>query len=314
MTVRILFLGASRFVGLLERFHQAAAALGVGLEIFSFEDANPWHPIALAGLARLVSAPRFDSPEFEGFLLGFARDSRVDIVIPHIDKATLALASSAPGLRAAGVLPVCSSLEVCQAMADKARADKVFRSLGLPVPAADGFPLLAKPRFGASSRGIVAFRDQAELDFWRQRNRADEFMFQAQVSGTEYSLDGYVDARGRLLGLVSRVRVLVAQGEVMVTRTERNEAALAVAQRLLKWGVWHGPFTVQVMWDGRTASLLECNPRLGSGVACSIEAGLAVPEWILRERLGLPLPEEPISWRDGLCMSRSRKDHFLWLS
>lgn len=160
MTVRILFMGASRFVGLLERFHKAAAGLGVGLEIFSFEDANPWHPIGLAGLAKVVSAPSFNTAEFDGFLLRFARDAKVDLVIPHIDKATIALARSAPALRAAGVLPVCSSLEVCEAMADKSRADKVFRSLGLPVPAAGGFPLLAKPRFGASSRGIVAFRDQ----------------------------------------------------------------------------------------------------------------------------------------------------------
>jgi hypothetical protein len=89
---------------------------------------------------------------------------------------------------------------------------------------------------------------------------------------------------------------------------------LAIAQRLLKWGVWHGPLTLQVMDDGQQARLLECNPRFGSGVVCSIEAGLAVPEWILRERLGLPLPDQPIAWRDGLCLSRSRRDHFLWLS
>jgi carbamoyl-phosphate synthase large subunit len=314
MTVRILFLGASRFVGLLERFHTAAAALGIGLEIFSFEDGNPWHAVGVAGLAKVVAAPRFNAPEFEGFLLRFARESRVDIVIPHLDRATIALARTAPNLRAAGVLPVCSSPEVCEAMADKTRADAVFRSLGLPVPASGGFPLLAKPRFGASSRGIVLLHDQEELDFWRKRNPQEDFMLQALVTGKEYSLDGYVDGRNRLLGMVSRVRVVVEQGEVMVTRTEHNEKALAIAQRLLRWGRWHGPLTVQVICDGQAAYLLECNPRFGSGVGCSIEAGLAAPEWILRERLGLPLPDQPISWRDGLCMSRSRKDHFLWLS
>jgi len=313
-TVRVLFMGASRLVGLLERFHAAAKDLGVRLDLFSFEDNQPWHAIGVAGLARLVPAPPFADPGFQDFFLGFSREESVDIVIPNIDRATIALAKASAALRDAGILPISSSLEVCEAMADKRRADEVFRSLGLRVPLGDRFPLLAKPRFGASSRGIVKLRDADELQFWQQRNQIEEFLFQPFIAGTEFSVDGYVDGRGRTLGIVSRVREVVAEGEVMVARTEHQLEAEAMTAKLLTWGEWRGPFTVQVMHDGQDAWLLECNPRFGSGVTLSIEAGLAVPAWILRECLGLPLPEAPISWRDGLCMTRSRKDHFLWLS
>lgn len=313
-TIKILFMGASRFVGLLERFHNAARALDVKLEVLSLEDDKPWHAIGVAGPARVIPAPKFKESTFQSFLMDFVQKQGVDLVIPHIDSATIALAHAASALQSVGVRPVGCSVEVCEAMADKQQADVVFNSLGLPVPRCGQFPLLAKPRFGSSSRGTVLFRDAEEFDFWRRRNSAKDFVVHRFVTGTEYSLDAYVDGRGRTLGIVSRVRVIVAGGEVMVTHTKHHPAAIEIVERLLTWGRWHGPLTVQVIDDGQNAWLIECNPRFGSGTTCSIEAGLNSPEWILRERLGLALPSQQVHWRDGLCMTRSRADHFLWLS
>jgi biotin carboxylase len=110
------------------------------------------------------------------------------------------------------------------------------------------------------------------------------------------------------------VRIVVAAGEAMVTKTARNPRVLAEVHKLLSLEGWYGPLVIQVI-DGRDgAYLIECNPRFGSGAPCSIEAGLDMPRWIIREALGRPLPPGPIEWRDGLCMTRSRRDHFLWLS
>src|SRR5206468_4208573 len=53
-TVTVLFLGASRLVGLLQRFHAAAEVESVDLRILSVEDASAWHAIAVSGLAETV--------------------------------------------------------------------------------------------------------------------------------------------------------------------------------------------------------------------------------------------------------------------
>jgi carbamoyl-phosphate synthase large subunit len=313
-TIKVLFMGASRFVGLLERFHEAARALHVKLEVLSLEDDKPWHAIGVVGLTRVIAAPNFREPTFQSFLIDLVRTEGVDVVIPHIDSATIALAHAASALQSAGVHPVSCSIEVCESMADKQRADAVFKSLELPVPQGEQFPLLAKPRFASSSRGIILCSNAEEFDFWRRRNSMKDFVIQRFISGTEYSLDAYVDRSGQTLGIVSRVRVVVAGGEVMVTQTKHHSAAIEIVERLLTWDRWHGPLTVQVIDDGEKAWLIECNPRFGSGTTCSIEAGLNSPEWILRERLGLPVPDQAVQWRNGLCMTRSRADHFLWLS
>lgn len=311
--MKILFLGASRLVGLLERFQKTARELGVTLEMYTFEDERPWHAVGAVGLAKVIPAPRFTSNEFGTFITQFAKAEAIDIVIPNIDRATISLSKVATTLAESGVSVICSSDEVCEKMGDKKLADEVFSGLKLPVPGNKTFPLLAKPRAGASSRGIVRFDDEEEFLFWASRHTQSEYVVQEFIAGTEYSLDAYVAGSGQILGIVCRTRDVVAEGEVMVSCTRHMEEAEEITARLLSWGKWRGPLTVQVMHCSKKVWLLECNPRFGSGVPLSIEAGLDIPAWILRERLGLPLPEKPIEWRDGLCMTRYRKEKFLWL-
>jgi carbamoyl-phosphate synthase large subunit len=312
--VRVLFLGASRLVGLLERFRAAAAAENVAIDLASIEDGAPWHAIGAAGAGRVVRGPAFGAPEFDRFLVGLVGQEHIDVVIPVIDPALRAVARLGENLRALGALPVVSRAELCEAVYDKVKAAEFFRTRDLPVPGGESWPRLAKPRFGSSSRGHVLFHDQEELSFWASRNRREDYIIQPFLTGTEYSVDAYVGPGDRLLGAVSRVREVVSGGEVMVTRTERDEAVLEVAEKTAAIPGWHGPLNIQVMRTAAGPFLLEVNPRFSSGVTCAIEAGLDGPRFILRERLGLPLPERPLQWRSGLCMTRSRKDHFLWLS
>lgn len=312
-SLRVLFAGASRAVGLLERFRAAAASLGVGLEMFVCDDPSPWHAVVVSGLATHVPSPPFATPGFHQLLVEVVVRRGVDIVVPLVDEAVLGVARARESILAAGAVPLVSSLEVCEAMADKRQAEALFRSLGLRTPCGTRFPLVAKPRFGEGSRGMAVLRGEEELECWLRGNRREEFLLQPLLSGPEFTVDGYVDGTGRTLGLVSRVRAAVVGGEVSITCTRRNEAVLALAERLLRWNRWRGPVSVQAMVEGGEAWLLECNPRLGGGATCSIEAGLAIPEWILRERLGLPLPAAPVAWDENVCSTRSWRDHFLRL-
>jgi carbamoyl-phosphate synthase large subunit len=312
--MKILFLGASRLVGYLERFRVAAIAEDVDLEMSSVEDGEPWHAIAAAGLCELIAGPAFLDDQFGPFLVETVRDRSIDIVIPNIDPATVGLARSRDELAELGVLPLVSEPMLCRAMFDKREAARFFRDHGLPVPSGDRFPRIAKPRFGSGSKDHVLFHDAEELDFWRSRNDEEDFLVEPYLEGTEYTIDAYVGRDGELVDAVSRIRLQVAAGEVMVTATHRNEDVLRVARRVLGVAGWFGPITVQVIDGADGPHLIEVNPRSGGGVPCSIEAGLDVPRWILREALGRQLPTGPLEWKDGLCLTRARKDYYLWLS
>ena len=312
--LKILFLGASRLAGLLERFLSSAKEEDVNLELLSVEDASPWHAIAAAGLCSVVPGPRFGDGRFKPFLLELVAARNVNVVVPCIDRATVALSRVCPELSNLGAEAVVSTERLCEQMYDKALAERFFVEHQLPTPGKQEYPLIAKPRCGASSQGQFVFQEPEQYQTWRKYHDPQDYLVQNYLEGTEYSVDAYVDKQGRLVDAVSRIRMVVSGGESMVTRTDRNDRVLELTGRVLEQPGWRGPLTLQVIDTPSASYLIEVNPRVGSGVPCSIEAGLDVPRWIIREHLGRPIPAGPIRWQSGLCMTRARKDYFLWLS
>ena len=227
-------------------------------------------------LAHVLAGPSFDGPEFLQFLAEHLQRLEIEIALTAIDAGIVPLATTDRAGTARNVTFVVSSLERARMMNDKQQANDWFVTNGLPVPRAKHWPRLAKPRQGASSRGQVLLRDPAEFEFWASRNRLGDFVLQEFVQGTEYSVDAYVARNGRVLGAVPRQRVEVSGGEVMVAVTSRCKPVLDVARALLEKPGWFGPLNIQVMLTADGPLLLEVNPRCGSGITLSMEAGLDV--------------------------------------
>lgn len=300
-------------MSLLQRFQDAACDLNIALTMYTFEDKNVWHPVGVCGLATVIHAPPFEHDAFDDFILNFVSRESIDIVIPNIDKATVRIAELSVSLADLGAKAICSNFQVCDRMFDKMLADKVFRDLEFDVPDSKKFPLLAKPRFGRSSKGIVKLNDKEELEFWRKRNDPTDFLIQEFVKGIEYSIDAYITDNGKILGIVPRKREIISDGEVLVSITENVPEAKDIVQKLTNWEKWLGPITIQIIADGKKSWIIECNPRFGSGIPLSIEAGLNIPLWILQEKLGLGLPSDMLIPKPGLCMTRFKQEKFLWL-
>ena len=85
----ILFLGAAKRVTLFERFLDAANKLSIDLQILSCEKEHDFYPIS--HLATILPAPLFTSPEFQPWLTKTIQKHAIDIVIPAIDPAIIAL-------------------------------------------------------------------------------------------------------------------------------------------------------------------------------------------------------------------------------
>ncbi|MFT4081770.1 MAG: ATP-grasp domain-containing protein [Nocardioides sp.] len=226
-------------------------------------------------------------------------DDRIDLVISTVDAELTSLAGRraaiAPAVLAA---PSQSTLEVCL---DKlALAECCATAVTVPRTVLAGpdalahdweFPVFAKPRSGAGSRGVRLVPDRAALEALPVREGPDGLIVQDLLPGEEYSVDVLADAHSRVVAAVPRIRARVDSGVAIAGRTvhdaELEETATAVAETIGLVGVAN----VQLRRDraGR-AALLEVNPRFPGALPLTIAAGVDIPALVVDLFLGRPLP------------------------
>ena len=306
--LRVLFLGAGKRLSLLERFIAAAKAEDVQLGMWCLERESR---VPVAEVAEIIVGPAFGDPSFEDFLLAAASEHKIDLVLPNMDSATVALSAARDALRKSGVHAVVSDAALCRAMEDKVEADAWFRARGVAVPATDSFPAIVKHRRGFGARDQAVVRDREELARFLGTRSPGDYLTQKFIPGQEYTVDAYVDRAGKFVGALSRKRLKVIDGEVEVSETHRHPEILSVTERLFADKGWEGPITLQFIDSKDGVVAIEINPRFGGGVTHAIHCGLDMPRWLLREHLHRPLSPAP-SWPDGSLMTRCRRDVFLW--
>jgi carbamoyl-phosphate synthase large subunit len=129
---------------------------------------------------------------------------------------------------------------------------------------------------------------------------------QERLAGPEYTVNMYIDRRGRLLAAIPHLRLEVRDGEVSKGRTERQEDLLSAAEKISlafsRIGAF-GPLCFQAIVTPEGPSVFEINARFGGGFPLTHKAGGRFTSWVLEEALGRePAPER--NWREGLLMLR----------
>ncbi len=266
-----------------------------------------------ASQRRLV--PPGADAQFVAALQRLVAADRLDLVISTVDVELLALADRRDAL-APAVLAAPPSETLRVALDKLALAERCESTGRVPRTVLAGsdalaidweFPVFAKPRAGAGSRGIRLVPDRAALE----RLPLDEHLIvQDLLPGEEYSVDVIADAQGRVIAAVPRTRTRVDSGVAIAGRTLRDceleETAAAVATAIGLVGVAN----VQLRRgrDGR-AMLLEVNPRFPGALPLTIAAGVDIPALVVDLFLGRDLPEK-IEFRE-LATARFLEDIFL---
>lgn len=306
-TVNMLWLGAAKRVSLYEQFQLAANQLGIRIRGYSIESTAQ---VPLGMHCEIVIGPKFTSDEFVDHLCAVIEAREIDLVIPFMDAATVALSACADRVRQAGAIPLVSSFDLCEAMEDKIQSDEWFAARGVARPEGSTFPQIAKHRKGFGARDQSILRNQQERDLFFAHHSPEDYIVQPFINGPEYTVDAYVDRSGVFRGALSRQRLQVVGGEVEVSRARYRPGILQETERVLSFPGWCGPITLQFIEppDGNPV-IIEINPRFGGGAPHSIHAGLPLPHWVLAETLGRPMIPCP-ELNYGSFMTRYRKEVF----
>lgn len=314
-TLNILFTSAGRRVGLLELFRSALRNVGVTGRIFA-ADADATAP-TLHKADGMVVLPPVTSPDYVDVLRSYCRLHDIGLVIPLIDPELDVLADVRESLLQDGILAMVSGKPAMDRVQDKLRTAELFASAGLPGPKTMavtsqgaeslvegiGLPLVLKPRFGSSGKGIFICSTPSAVE----RALADlegPYIAQQFVAGPEVTIDVFGDGDGNVLSLVPRKRLKVRAGEVergvTVSDALFREDMLRLARTLKPFGA----INVQCFVSEGGPRYTEVNGRFGGGYPLAHAAGARFPELLIRMAVGEAPPPLLGEYDIGVVMSR----------
>lgn len=290
--LNILFLGGGKRVSVGRMLMDAAQRVtGTAPHLYSYE-LDPACPIA--SIATVIRGVRWvDISNRIDILCDVIDRYDIDIVIPFVDPA-VEIAARLRDCRPSVFVPV-GDAATAAAMFDKIEADRIFRNLGMPLPdLTDGCHVIAKPRRGSASQGILTFRPGETLPGYVT---SGDYLLQRNIlSREEITVDCYVSQQGDILAVSPRVRLAVSGGEVIDTLTVYSPAIDSLCRRLIEGIGLRGAVTIQFITDlddPANPMVMEINPRLGGGVVASVRAGADIPSLIIGEALGREQSPQP---------------------
>ncbi|WP_208985388.1 UDP-4-amino-4,6-dideoxy-N-acetyl-beta-L-altrosamine N-acetyltransferase [Stappia sp. P2PMeth1] len=272
---RLLFTGGGGSVS-----QSLQAQWGERYELF-FADANPHgFPPSIPEDRRLV-IPFAKDPTFTDRLLELCQQHRIDLVVPGVDEELLVLARK----KGAPDWPRILVPEVgfVSLMLDKLSCAHALAGAGLDAPKTLPleqagelpFPLIAKPRSGRGSRGVMRLTRPEQTDAYLalQEGKAEDYIAQELIAGEEYTVFVMADG-GEAPCAVIPVLAFEKRGVTVRAQTEANAVIIAYARAFQAHFRPSGCYNIQCMLtpDGHVFPF-EVNPRLSTTFVLAIATG-----------------------------------------
>jgi len=246
-----------------------------------FADANPdSFPPTIPEDRRCV-IPYARDPNFLGRLKQVCDQHQIDVLVPGVDEELSLLAamhdvSGWPRI----MLPAANFVET---MLDKAASAEAIKRAGLDVPItlpllqteAIEFPLIAKPRSGRGSRGVMKLDSPKQVHAYVDLHGGEphEYIAQELIPGQEFTV--FVAANGgEIPRAVIPVRAIEKRGITIRAVIDSAPAVINYARQFQAHFRASGCYNIQCMLtpDGRVIPF-EVNPRISTTFVLAIATG-----------------------------------------
>lgn len=230
--------------------------------------------------------PEIDSKLYITRLLEIVTKHKINVLMPSSGYDIYQYSANKEKLLKLGALPVVSDIKTMKICRDKIQTfNYLSKKFELPFTTLDykkvkGFPLIAKPRYGKGSKGIVKINNENELKY--VRFNSENLIFQEYLPGTEYTIDVLSDMECEPILAVPRVRVETRAGISTVGTIVKDENISETCKSIAKFLKIRGPCCIQMKEsnDG-ILKIVEVNPRMGGGTIFAALAGANFPAMIL---------------------------------
>ena len=302
---KVLFVGGGRRVSLAKKFIER------GYVVYSYETSET---APIQDVASIVVGLSWNDPNIFLDIIAKANFYDCNLIIPLQDAAIPICAMIKDTLKDNNVI-LCSDKVTAITCFDKKKFESfMLQNFRQFYPLDNGtYPKIMKPRYGFGSRGLITiFNEDDEHTFFANPDTRDDYIIQEFQIGKEYSVDCYFDKKSSWVDSVPRERIRIAGGEVITTKTTRDNDLILLSAAI--GSIMHlvGPANMQfiIPSTSQVPQIIEVNARFGGGYTLAMEAGLDVISLIERDYFGKEFEYHAGDWKENLLMERSYRDHF----
>lgn len=244
--------------------------------------------------------PEIDSKLYITRLFEIVEKHKIEILMPSSGYDIYQYSENKEKLLKLGALPVVSDKKTMERCRDKMQTfSYLSKKFDLPFTTLDykrtsRFPIIAKPRYGKGSKGIVKIDNEKELKYVQIKK--DNLIFQEYLPGTEYTIDVLSDLECEPIIAVPRIRLETKAGISTMGKIVMDENISDTCKSIAKYLKIRGPCCIQMKESEEgILKIVEVNPRLGGGTFFTTLAGANFPAMILDMVYGKKLKIPKIS-------------------
>ncbi len=284
-----------------QSIYKALRISGLPLRLFRADISDAAAGFHIDDAATNLVLPPVADERYATALRACIRTHGIQAVFPVITPEHTFFEREREAFESEGVRIVSPSAGVYQLCNDKWRSMMRLKERGILAPdtwlcegprqagfAGMTFPVIVKPRFGASSANVFLVKTLSELNGLLAAFPQYEFVAQQYLSSeAEYTVGVYLSRDGsyRDTCVIRRELKFGLSYRGQVIRDEHISAyCVEVCQAL---GLHHSGNVQLRMLDGRPCAF-EVNPRLSSTTSVRAHFGFNEPEMILREEFDMP--------------------------
>lgn len=230
--------------------------------------------------------PEIESKLYLTRLFEIIAKHKISILMPSSGYDIYHYSKNKEKLLKLGALPVVSDEKTMETCRDKMQTfNYLSKKFDLPFTTSDSrkigrFPLIAKPRYGKGSKGIVKIDNENDLKYIQSKQ--DGLIFQQYLPGTEYTIDVLSNLEGEPIIAVPRIRLQTRAGISTMGKIVKDENISETCKSVAKYLKIRGPCCIQMKESEEgNLKIVEVNPRLGGGTIFTTLAGANFPAMIL---------------------------------
>jgi carbamoyl-phosphate synthase large subunit len=247
--------------------------------------------------------PSVNSEEYENELHKYIDEKEIDLIFPLLNVEYKYFSSNYEYFAERNIKIIMPSKEHFKIANDKYESIEQIRASGITVPDTivlepgialekfllrNIFPVIIKPRVGASSNDVYLVRNEGELLAYERMKDPRYYVVQEYMEGQEFTVGVFLDKSQTIATAMVIERDLkfgLSYSGKVIINTELADYSISVAKALKL----NGSSNVQLKIHKGAPKAFEVNPRLSSTTSIRANFGFNEIELLICDALNLPL-------------------------